>query len=134
MTWGVEYGENRVRHRWSKEKGQQTNNGLRPSLHKLFGISKLINFFTKLAYFKQKLWKKFLLNWQIFSAQQFSLGWKTGSANFYAFRIYDKGWLWKPRQKLMTMRRNTTWTILYFIFERVTKRGLRVGVGDACFF
>ena len=41
-----------------QRKGQQTNNGLRPSLHKLFGISKLINFFTKLAYFKQQLGEK----------------------------------------------------------------------------
>ena len=57
-----------------QRKGQQTNNGLRPSLHKLFRISKLINVVIELAYFKQKLWKKFLLNWQILSAQQFSLG------------------------------------------------------------
>ena len=43
----------------AKKKGnKQTNNGLIPSLHKLFRISKLINVVTKLAYFKQQLRKK----------------------------------------------------------------------------
>ena len=71
--------DNNLRGRvWGKQGSPQMKQRKRATNKQWFktespqiGISKLINFFTKLAYFKQQLGKKILLNWQILSAQQF---------------------------------------------------------------